>query len=198
MHHHPRLCGHASSPTGLGTRPAPCSEDVDQRVVQPLVVGHVAERIGGGRRLPFLAFSFLGFSFLALSLCRDPSDQQRLGRRVVVSGERDPDRPPRIVEAQRPVLELPGRRPEPPPPVPPHRLRMSPPTPQRPLLRPLPPLAPCARSPTRVPVAHSNGWTPPVARHRWKARPPPPKAPRGPGRALPKPVPRPGRATTRG
>ena len=99
--------GHHRSPGDY--RPTPRSishvEERHQLVVEPLVVGHVPERdlTRAPRSTVFFSLS------PARAATRRTRDRLRHG--VIVLGERDPDRLPRVVEAQRPPLELPAADP---------------------------------------------------------------------------------------
>ena len=103
MHDHPGPYHRTAPRRGCGPGP----EQQHQRVVEALVVRHVTEgirrdRLVGCRRTgrPLVGRPLVG---------RHPRHQRRLGRGVVVLRERDPHRPPRVVEAKGAALELPGR-----------------------------------------------------------------------------------------
>ena len=90
---------HDPWPDRRSSRPtAPRPEQIQQRVVQPLVVRCVTNGVGPRRRP-------------GNRLRRHPPHQNGLGNCVVVLGERHPNGPSRVVEPQRPALELPDRRP---------------------------------------------------------------------------------------
>ena len=151
------------------------------RVVEPLVVRHVTERVGRNRlgRTPTRTRptrTDVGRRQVGAPLvCRHPRHERRFGRGVVVLGEGDPGRPPRVVEAQRAAFELSGRRagrsafrPTRPRHRPPRR-PVHLPLPLPDLATPPPLAAPGATPPTPAPDARSSAPTPRAAQHRCSA-----------------------------
>ena len=175
--------------------PLPTLNRSRQCVIQALVVGRVADRIRRRRSLGR----------------RHPPHQHRLRHCVIVLGERHPHRPPRVVEPQRPALELPGRRR--PHRRPPHGRPSSPPPPRprphQPQPRPAPGRPRSGRGQPQpslhlrsmpghqlTGLAHAPMGGSLRNAASLEETPPPPTAPPGPTTTPPTPTPRPDTATT--